>query len=777
MNQQEQISRQSETETTPLLHKHAHNTPNQHQQTNPKEGPVSPENSASLPSRLTFWWLNGLFRIGYCRQIQEEDLYQILDRRRSEVLGQALFDNWEAERRSAQLKGRRPSLLMALFWSFWRRYLPAYIWLGLADFSQIVSPSIIRLLLMFLQDSQTQNPPPPAIHGYGLALTLLFLSFNLIICAQRWGITTVNTGIYIRTALIDLVFRKATTLSAKSHIRYPDGSIINLMSTDISRIDSAMMPFSILFSAPIFILTIMGILVHMMGPAALLGAVLLMLLNPIQAWGIARLGPVRKKASQFTDSRIKLSSEILQGVKVIKFFTWENNFLSKLTGVRVEELALVRRILRNCGLLTTTSSAVPIFASALTFVLYAALGHELKPEIVFPALAYYAVIRVPLSIVPNCYTSATDAYVAIKRLEEFLLSEDGPADTLSAIDETAEHALVMEDADFIWETLSETKDDEIQNAQKNVPYLNKVNLKIPRGSLVAIVGPVGSGKSSLLQAMIGTMTQSSGRIVRGSAISYASQTPWIQNASIRDNILFDRPFDDKLYWRVVRACCLLQDLDSFPARDLTEIGERGVNLSGGQKARLSLARSVYFTASSGSGGMIVMDDPLSAVDAHVGKRLWKDCVLKELRSQTRVIATHQLHILPDVDYVVCMKDGVIVEKGTFQELMRKDEGELKGTMTQYGGVSESATKDQGQQDEETPSNGSSGVVTDLDEQEQDAQGKKIKSPKGATLMIEEERESGAVGWMVYSHYFQIEGLRMWGAVVACYVIQQACGLL
>lgn len=128
----------------------------------------------------------------------------------------------------------------------------------------------------------------------------------------------------MRTALIDLVFRKATTLSNKSHLRYPDGSIINLMSTDISRIDSAMMPFSILFSAPIFILIIMGILVYMMGPAALLGAVLLMLLNPIQAWGTARLGPVRKKASQFTDSRIKLSSEILQGVKVIKFFTWEN---------------------------------------------------------------------------------------------------------------------------------------------------------------------------------------------------------------------------------------------------------------------------------------------------------------------------------------------------------------------------------------------------------------------------------------------------------------------
>ncbi|KAG0289416.1 hypothetical protein BGZ96_007013 [Linnemannia gamsii] len=772
MTQQDQNSGQSET--TPLLHKHPHNTLEQQQSC--KEASLSPENKANIFSRYTFWWLNDLFRIGYSRQIQEEDLYQMLERRRTALLGQALFDNWETEKKTARSKGRRPSLLRALFKSFWRRYLPAFIWLELADFSQIVNPAVIRLLLMFLQDSQTQNPPPPAIRGYCLAFILLFLTFNLIICAQRWSITTVNTGIYMRTALIDLVFRKATTLSTKSHLHYPDGSIINLMSTDISRVDSAMMPFSILVSAPTFILTVMSILVYMIGPSALLGAVLLMLLNPIQAWGTARLGPVRKKASQFADSRIKLTSEILQGVKVIKFFTWEN----KLADIRTEELALVRRILRNRGFLTTTSSVVPIFAFALTFVLYAALGHELSPEIIFPALAYYAVIRVPLSIVPNCYTSATDAYVAIKRLEEFLLSEDGPADTLSAIDESAEHALVMEDADFVWETLSESKDGDTQDLQETVPYLNNVNLKIPRGSLTAIVGPVGSGKSSLLQAMIGTMTQSSGRIIRGSPISYASQTPWIQNVTIRDNILFDQPFDEKLYWRVVKACCLVQDLDSFPARDLTEIGERGVNLSGGQKARLSLARGVYFNASSRSEGMVVMDDPLSAVDAHVGKRLWKDCVLKELKGQTRVIATHQLHVLPDVDYVICMKGGIVIEQGTFQELMRRVDGKFREVMTQYGGVSESAVKDQKQQEEGTLSNGNPDIAT---EQEQDTQGgdsqgtKVTPAPENAKLMTQEERESGAVSWNVYSHYFQMEGLKMWGAVVACYVFQQACGLL
>ncbi|KAF9083706.1 hypothetical protein BGX23_011210 [Mortierella sp. AD031] len=773
----EEQNSQEASENTPLLHKPPHTSPEQEPKLDPKnhDGTISPEKEANLLSRWTLWWMNGLFRIGYTRQLQEDDLYQMLDRRRTEVLGQMVFDNWEAEKKNARLKNRRPSLLRALFHSFWRRYLPGFIWLEIADLCQVISPTVMRLLLLFLHDSQTQNPPPPASRGYGLALILFLLALTLNTFAQRWNLNSIKTGLYIRTALIDLVFRKATTLSTKSHLLYPDGAIINMMSTDISRVDSAMLPLSIIFSGPIFILSVMSILVYMMGPAALLGAVILILLNPIQAWGMARMGPVRKMASQFADSRIRLSNEILQGVKVIKFFTWENNFLAKLADIRVKELALVRRILRNRGLLTTTSAAVPVFASVLMFVLYAALGHELKPEIVFPALAYYAVIRVPLIIVPNCYTSVTDAYVAIKRLEEFLLSEDGPT-TLSTIDEAAEHALVMEDASFVWETLSDAKGAG-QEQEETLPYLNHINLKIPRGALVAIVGPVGSGKSSLLQAMVGIMTKSSGRIVRGSTIVYASQTPWIQNATIRDNILFDQPFNKERYWKVLKSCCLIQDLDSFPAGDLTEIGERGVNLSGGQKARLSLARSVYFNT---LGGMVIMDDPLSAVDAHVGKRLWKDCVLKELKNRTRVVATHQLHVLPDVDYVIYMKDGAIVEQGTFRELVGRDGGEFREMMAQYGGVSVSSRPDQ--EESETMSSGSSGNITDQEEQEtrsdgEDSKATKTKTTAGATLMTEEERESGAVSWMVYSQYFQMEGLGMWGAVLVCYVIQQACGLL
>ncbi|KAG0034424.1 hypothetical protein BGZ83_004200, partial [Gryganskiella cystojenkinii] len=385
------------------------------------------------------------------------------------------------------------------------------------------------------------------------------------------------------------------------------------MSTDISRIDNAMKPLSIAIACPIFVIVIMVLMIRMMGPSALLGAAILMLSNPIQGWGMARLGPVRKLASQMTDQRIRLSTEILQGIKVIKLFAWEDSFLAKLAKVRSEELSHVSRLLKTRGFITATSAAIPVLASALTFVLYAWLGHDLKPEIVFPALAYYAIMRVPFLILPACYNSAVDAYVAIGRLQKFLLTED--FEPTAALDESLEEAIVIDHADFVWDSISSATtatandiamdsnidnsntaatatpaaDDDGSNLSARI-YLKDINLRIARGSLVAVVGPVGSGKSSLLQAIVGNMPKSAGQVIRGASTSYASQTPWIQNSSIRENILFDTDYDEERYWRIIRACCLEQDLDSFPAGDLTEIGERGINLSGGQKARLSLAR-------------------------------------------------------------------------------------------------------------------------------------------------------------------------------------------
>lgn len=453
-----------------------------------------------------------------------------------------------------------------------------------------------------------------------------------------------------------------------------------------------------------------------------------------------------------------------------------------------------------------------MFASALSFVLYVGLGNVLEAKIIFPALAYFTLLRIPLMVLPSCYTAATDAYVAMKRIEKFLLSEETAPIPPPVPDH--EFAMSIKNASFLWDQLpaasktdgteeglrggsgNNDPSDEATITDETHPYLCNINLQIPRGSLVAVVGPVGSGKSSLLQAMVGNMTMSQGEVIRGTNISYASQTAWIQNATIQDNILFDTPLDEERYRRVVKACCLEQDLKLFPFGDQTEIGERGVNLSGGQKARLSLARSVYFNA-----GTVILDDPLSAVDAHVGKKLWEDCVMNELKGRTRVIATHQLHVLPDADYIICMQNGVIAEEGTFKELMANN-GDFYALMEQYGGVQQADEKEEAVLDAmdrsdsiqsekavceqlqriqsrtetiRTARSAHGSTKDSLDKNRRDSV--EAAESKPQKLMADEERESGAVKGNVYMGYLRASGQVLWFSVFAFFLLQQIANVM
>ncbi|KAG0327756.1 hypothetical protein BG000_000802, partial [Podila horticola] len=391
-----------------------------------KRGPVSPENYASGPSRLILWWMNGLFRQGYKNRIEEDDLYEMLDRNKAGFLAEGLMEQWNQEQARAKEKGRKPSLLRAVFWAFWERYYTIPIGLELGDACQVSQPLVLQqasgdiakenlisayfyTVITFINNSATDNPPA-VWHGYGLAFGLAALAIFQNLLYQRWNLGSVAMGVYIRASLIDVVFRKATALSSKAHLIYPDGAIVNLMSTDASRIDTAMLSAPLVVSVPIYTLVIVGLLIHLMGPSALLGAAILVLVNPVQGWAMSRLAPIRKRASQFTDGRIRLTSEILQGIKVIKFFSWENNFLEKLSEIRKHELYNVAKLLYIRGAVAATSASLPVLASALSFILYTSLGNELKSEIIFPALAYFTVLRTPLIVLPTAYTLTVDAY-------------------------------------------------------------------------------------------------------------------------------------------------------------------------------------------------------------------------------------------------------------------------------------------------------------------------------------------------------------------------------
>ncbi|KAF9990004.1 hypothetical protein BGZ75_003992 [Mortierella antarctica] len=743
---------------------------------------ATPEAKASLLSLLFLNWMTPLFKTGYRRQIQESDIAEMLPKWKTDVLGQQLHERWEQEKIRASAKGQSPRLLRAL-------------------------------IIKFLKDTQSDSAPPPSWHGYGYALLLLATCLLQSILAQMWVMSCDRSGLLLRNALVDMVFRKATVLSSKARLDYPDGTIFNLMSTDTSRIGDPMQGIPLLVAVPLATLTTVGMLLYLMGPSALVGTVLLMTVNPVQAWAMTMLSPIREKSSKIKDTRIRVMTEILQGIKVIKFFTFEPSFLKTLSEIRLSELKCISYLLQVRGFIYSTSSSLPIFASALSFVLYAALGNKLEPEIVFPALALFTGLRVPLLVLPYCYSEASDALVSVRRIEKFLLAQE--AKPLPPVDDSHEYALSIENADFYWDqslqqsssasttsaepsTEHNNDDDREEEEQRPLlsrqdmesttapdiikPFLRDINVHVPRNSLVAIVGPVGSGKSSLLQAMVGNMNQCRGSLVRGASIGYASQTPWIQNATIRENILFDTPMDEDRYWRVVKACSLERDLEGFKYQDQTLIGERGVNLSGGQKARLSLARSVYYGADT-----VIMDDPLSAVDAHVGKRLWEDCILQELRGKTRIMATHQLHVLPDVDYVICMKDGRVAEQGTFNSLMAK-KGDFYTLMRRHGGHHDETNEDGTFKRRVLVRRRSSAgkvAVEEVDalgsEDDECTVLQESEEPLEKTIipqnqMVEEERAEGAISSDVYRSYFSLGGRMNWAVIVFLLFLQQGVGV-
>ncbi|KAF9159027.1 hypothetical protein DFQ26_007006, partial [Actinomortierella ambigua] len=869
-----------------------------------RRGSRSPEEDASFISRLTFWWIRPLFKIGYRRQLQEQDVFDVLDRYRAEVVSKELADAWQAEVQHAEgpQPRPRPRLLVVLARLLWTPYLKSGAFVELQDTCAILTPILIQKILQFIQQSQAAardglDPPRPSWYGYVLVLLMLVLTMLQAMAAQGWVNHALKVSIPARTALIDLMFQKATRLSpkARQQNRFTDGKVVNLLTNDTFRLELVPFYLWLMVSIPIFLTVIMGFLIHMMGPGpALLGGAVLFVATPAQGWATAWLAPWRKRLSAIADRRVEWTNQILRAIQVIKLFAWEPSFLRRVTELRGQEVVIVRRLLLARGMIGTTSSMVPVLASAASFVLYAAMGHKLDATIIFPALAFYNSMRSQMVIWPVGFSIITDARVSAKRIEEFLMAEE--IQPLPEPDPTCSWAIEIRNGFFYWDRLEDNEaigggeedknttrsekphakdkisgqlmenqhgqatpqeadpptseanpadsEDIVQldeslattaatdvaaDPTRNI-FLRDIQLQIPRGALVAVIGAVGQGKSSLLQAMVGNMPMQSGRLVRGAATTFAAQQPWIQNATIRENILFGLPYDAVRYNRIIRACQLERDLANLPRGDLTELGERGINLSGGQKARVSLARAVYFqvenadTTSIVAATTVIMDDPLAAVDAHVGRRLWNDCILTELQGRTRIVATHQLHVLPDVDLIVCMKDGRIDQIGSYQELMEDpDHDGFRTLVDEFGGVTTGATADAASA-RDTPdlkggqhgdkdirvyediasfeeSSGSKEVPIEESEKEVDCDqnhatkndGNNASSTARSAVVnsddskrdlatagkqiVKEERKYGAITLQSYLQFFHAVGWTFWCGVFGAYLLQQAVAVM
>ncbi|CAN9181785.1 unnamed protein product [Alternaria alternata] len=550
-----------------------------------------------------------------------------------------------------------------------------------------------------------------------------------------------------------------------------NGRIVNLMSTDTYRIDQASGFFHMIWTAPIGILITTALLLVNLTYSALPGLGLILIAMPLLGRAVKTLFRRRVAINKITDQRVSLTQEILQGVRFVKYFGWETSFLERIQTIRQKEIHGIQILLTIRNAVLSVGMSMPVFASMISFITYSQVNSNLNPAPIFSSLALFNSMRIPLNFLPLVIGQVIDANASVKRIQEFLLAEE--AEESGKWDYDAKDAVTLKGANFTWErhptqdaeegaggppgkkpTKQEKKESKAnaklaQSSGETTPSnaiaveeekpfeIKGLNLNIGRNELVAIIGGVGSGKSSLLAALAGDMRKTSGEVIFGASRAFCPQYAWIQNATVRENIIFGKEFNRKWYDQVVDACALRPDLNMLPHNDATEIGERGITVSGGQKQRMNIARAIYFNAD-----IILMDDPLSAVDAHVGRHIMDNAICGLLKDKCRILATHQLHVLSRCDRIIWVDQGEVKAIDTFDNLMAQNADFVQVMST-------TAKEEEKEKDVE--------VNEDEVEAEVKSTKKQRKQKKQAALMQQEERATKSVSWEVWIEYIKAGG--------------------
>uniref|UniRef100_A0A8C8DWC3 Multidrug resistance-associated protein 1 n=1 Tax=Oryzias sinensis TaxID=183150 RepID=A0A8C8DWC3_9TELE len=613
---------------------------------------------------------------GYKRPLEEKDLWSLNPEDRSHCVVPQLLRRWTAECHKqpphgenkevraveeseilivkSPKKSGEPSLLWALCLTFAPHFLVSCLYKLIQDILMFVGPEILRLLILFVND-----PDAPSWQGYFYAALLFVCTCVQSLILQRYFHVCFVSGMRLRTAVIGAIYRKALVISSAARRSSTVGEIVNLMSVDAQRFMDLVTYINMIWSAPLQVVLALYFLWENLGPSVLAGVAVMVLMVPINAVIAMKTKTYQVAQMKNKDSRIKLMNEMLNGIKVLKLYAWEMAFKEKVSQIRENELKVLKKAAYLGAVSTFTWVCAPFLVALSTFSVYVLIDDQnvLDAEKAFVSLALFNILRFPLNMLPMVISSMVQASVSLKRLRVFLSHEELQEDSVERPTAGGSpYSISIEDGVFSW-------------SRSESPTLKRLNVRIPEGSLVAVVGHVGSGKSSLLSALLGEMDKMEGSVSVKGSVAYVPQQAWILNATLKNNIVFGQKRKEAWYHRVVEACALHQDLEILPAGDETEIGEKGVNLSGGQKQRVSLARAVYCDRS-----VYLLDDPLSAVDAHVGKHIFDYVIGPQglLKDKTRILVTHGLSYLPQAHLVLVMVDGEITEVGSYQQLKEKE---------------------------------------------------------------------------------------------------------
>ncbi|KAF0698943.1 Aste57867_10465 [Aphanomyces stellatus] len=596
------------------------------------------------------FWLDPLIHKGAKATLVESDVWRLAPADSAASLQARFATFWARE-----LTETKPLFVRALVRTLWRDTVVATSIFVSYAIVMLVQPTVIQSLLQFLLGKPTTALGISS--GYALAAILTALSFVSVTLVDFAQAIVAKAGCNAKTLSMDAVFSKALTLSTTSKRAFSSGHIVTLATVDATRIFDLYIWGPWVLVAPLMLLAIFVILgFHLGVVVGVVGGVLMAIVMLYSFKAAKTVGRLRHELSAVQSERVKLTNEVLQGVRVVKLYAWESLVQARLDAIRAREVDLLRRFQFNSRLPAATLqvSSVVVFAAAL--LVYVAQGHALTPDIAFAAIAYVGVARLPCSLFCNGVINCSESLASCDRLSAFLQVDDQVHLLTHVADASAPAVVSLDRASFAW-----TPDA--------TPTLRHITLSLAPRTLTIVVGAVGSGKSSLVSALLGEMhrcVDEPGHVHVSGDIAYVSQEPWIQHASLRENVVFYDELDEYRYDQVLSACQLQPDLARLPNGDATEIGERGINLSGGQKARVGLARAMYRAAHA---SLYLLDDPLSALDVHVAGAVFRDCVQKLLADKTVVLVLNShYHLLPFADRVVVMEDGAIVGDGPFASI-------------------------------------------------------------------------------------------------------------
>jgi ABC-type multidrug transport system fused ATPase/permease subunit len=698
---------------------------------------------------------------------------------------------------SARRKRAKTSRMafMRVLWGLARpTYITAGVYQLIAVLSQCAIPILVREVLIQIES----NPGESFLRqGMPYAIGLFAVAILEGVSMERQKYLAFQSGIVLRAAIVNAVYDHILRLTPRGRSGLANGEITNLVAIDSQKLFELTQEGHQVWSCPLAMVVVTVLLLLELGPTVLVGMGSMFLYLPIVQYVVQKMMHIRKKRVELTDRRIQATTAMLQGIKFTKLNHYEEKFQARVMEARAAEMRLLRKelsVLAITFFLTVTS---PVLASALTFITYVLIGdgNVLTASTTFTTLFLFAALRFPINYAGKLMGKAAQGIQAAQRFADFFAREtigksdskegsragqpNGKDDMLPPTTTNGHSKLVgsvpeprkghdnndndnaiveLENCSFTVGTafnVSERAGISLGLSKASFTVSN-ISFRVGRSEILCVCGPVASGKSTLVQGLIGDVAASAdSTMAMHGKVAYASQTPFILNTTLKDNILFGTPYNKERYEKVLEACCLLQDLEQIgPAGDMTEIGERGVTLSGGQKQRVSLARTVYSQPD-----VAIFDDPLSALDASTGKmvfeKLFKSPDVDLLGNSAIILVTHAAHFLHLVDQILVLVDGRAAFVGKYADLsVSKCQPNDFAAIEAINAIL-SAVKEDTSTGVDDSNHGRGGSMM-VKSKRSTVSNEKIKNGDGE-LMTEEEREFGLSDWKTWVEWYRYAG--------------------